>query len=258
MTFCLPDNKIHRIKDLLLKFLSLRKVTLRELQSLLGLLVFALRVIQMGWTFTKLLFRATCGVKSPFAHIRLTKSLKEDLRIWLQFIEKSNGHSLWQDDFVTSEALNLFTDSAGSYGYGEFFDGHWSAEAWPDVWAQLGLCENIVLLELFPVLVSLTIWGDHFQNKHILLHSDNEGVVFSINCLSTKSLPVITILRQIVVCCLSNNIWLKATYIPGIKNEIADNLSRFQWENFRSLAPGADPCRTPCPPHLWDLLLNSS
>lgn len=109
-------------------FLSLRKVTLRELQSLLGLLVFASRVIPMGRAFTKRLFRATCGFKSPFAHIHLIRSLKDDFRMWPQFMENCNGHSLWQDDFVSSDALKLFTDSAGAFGYGAFFDGHWSAD----------------------------------------------------------------------------------------------------------------------------------
>lgn len=133
MEFCLPDNKILRIKNVLQKCLSLKKVTLRELQSLLGLLVFASKVIPMGQTFSKRLYRATCGVKSLYAHIRLTKHIKDDLRIWLDFFENFNGHSLWQDGFVPAEALKLFTNSAGSYGYGAFFAGHWSAEAWPKI-----------------------------------------------------------------------------------------------------------------------------
>lgn len=53
--------------------------------------------------------------------------------------------------FVTIYSLDLFTDTAGSIGYGAFFNGCWSAEKWPDLWLQKGLNKNIVL-ELFPVL----------------------------------------------------------------------------------------------------------
>lgn len=49
----------------------------------------------------------------------------------------------------------LHTDAAGSRGYGAFLNSHWSAAVWPDVWKCKGLTSNIVLLELFPVLVAL-------------------------------------------------------------------------------------------------------
>lgn len=255
MEFYLPDNKILRIKALLAKLLSAKKTTLRELQSLLGLLVFTARVIPMGRAFSKRLYRATCGIKSPFAHIRITKPIKEDLKIWLQFVENFNGHSIWQEEFVDSTALNLFTDAAGSLGYGAFYNGHWSAEHWPDLWFQKGFTKNIVLLELFPVLVAICIWGEHFRNRRILLHSDNRGVVFAVNCQSSKSEPVVTLLRHLVLYCLRFNIWLKATYIEGVKNVIADSLSRFQIQTFRELVPDADLSGTPCPQQLWDLLI---
>lgn len=227
----------------------------RELQSLLGLLVFSSRVIPMGRVFCKRLYRSTCGISSPHSHIRLTENLKADLSIWLKFIQNFNGHSIWQEDFVSADSLNLFTDAAGSVGYGAYFNGLWSAEVWPDRWFQLNLHRNILLLELFPVLVAIEVWGEFLRNKRILFHSDNKGVVFYLNCLSANSLPVITVLRQIVLRCLELNIWVKAVYIPGPSNVLADCLSRQQWELFRQLAPEAELDPFPCPLHLWDLLL---
>lgn len=255
MEFLLPMNKINRIVSLLEKFLLAKKTTLRELQSLLGLLVFSSRVIPMGRVFCKRLFRSTCGFSLPHSHIRLTKHLKADLSIWLRFIRNFNGHSIWQEDFVSSDLLQLYTDAAGSIGFGVYFNGRWSAESWPDRWFQLNFHKNILLLELFPVLVAIEIWGELLRNKRILFHSDNKGVVFCLNCLSAKSLPVITVLRQIVLRCLELNIWIKAAYIPGSRNVLADCISRQQWDVFRRLAPEADLYPSPCPLHLWDILL---
>lgn len=78
MEFCLPEKKISCIKFLVLKLLAAKKSTLREIQSLLDLLTFTSRVIPMGRAFSKRLYRATCGVKSLFAHIRITRHIKED------------------------------------------------------------------------------------------------------------------------------------------------------------------------------------
>lgn len=37
-----------------------------------------------------------------------------------------------QEDFIDLESIELFMDAAGSAGYGANFQGHWSAESWPD------------------------------------------------------------------------------------------------------------------------------
>lgn len=254
MQFYLPAVKILKIKSALNKIMHSPKCTLRELQSLLGLLVFTSKVVPMGRVFTKRLFRATCGVKSPHHHIRISADMKEDLRIWSLFLDNFNGYTVWQDDFVSAKSLDLFTDAAGSVGYGAYFAGHWSAEVWPDKWVQLGLVKNIVLLEMFPVLVAVFIWGELFRNKRILLHSDNKGVVFAINTQSSRSPHVVTLLRYLVLYCLKFNIWLKVEFIEGERNVIADSLSRLQLERFHQLVPDADPIGIPCPVQLWDLL----
>lgn len=81
-------------------------------------------------------------------------------------------------------------------------------------WNQAGWCKgylkNSVLPELFPILVAIEIWGDSFRNKKILFSTDNKGVVFTINCLTSKSSPVIVLLRYFVFKCLSLNILIKA------------------------------------------------
>lgn len=146
--------------------------------------------------------------------------------------------------FLFSYAVNLFLC------FGAYFNGHWSAKVWPDLWCQSNYHKNILLLELFPVLVAIDIWGEYLRNKIIIIHSDNRGVIFCVNCLSSKPFPVITILLQILLKCLEFNIWLKASFIPGIDNNLADSLSRQQLDLFRQLAWEMDLYPTPCPQFL--------
>ncbi|KAJ1170405.1 hypothetical protein NDU88_002282 [Pleurodeles waltl] len=42
-------------------------------------------------------------------------------------------------------------------------------------------------------------------------------------------------------------------HVPGVKNDIADALSRSQWLKFRGLAPGADVQKTAVSQALWEL-----
>ena len=41
--------------------------------------------------------------------------------------------------------------------------------------------------------------------------------------------------------------------MPGVNNDVADSLSRFQMDRFRAAAPGADLSMTPLPdlPMIW-------
>lgn len=66
---------------------------LKEMQSLLGLLAFACKIMPV---FSRRLYLATSGLKSQFAHIRLTASLKDDLMVWADFLASFNWNSFFQ------------------------------------------------------------------------------------------------------------------------------------------------------------------
>lgn len=86
MLFRLPQDKLDKLKGILEYVLLVKKVTLKQMQVLLGLLVFACRVMPMGLVFSHRLSLATKGVRSPSHHIRLTVPLKADLRVRAEFL----------------------------------------------------------------------------------------------------------------------------------------------------------------------------
>lgn len=149
MEFRLPDEKIIKIRILLDFILFKCKVKLRVLQSLLGLLAFASRVLPMGRVFSKRLYHAISGISSPFHFVQITSGIRDDLKVWRRFLSTFNGNCLWQAPFCSASALHLQTDAAGSCGYGAYWDGHCSADLWPASWRDSGLASNIVLLENF-------------------------------------------------------------------------------------------------------------
>lgn len=66
----LPVDKIQKIKDKLNLFKRCKKVTLKEMQSIIGLLNFACSVVVPGRTFLRRLINLTCGLSNPKFYIR--------------------------------------------------------------------------------------------------------------------------------------------------------------------------------------------
>jgi hypothetical protein len=254
MELRLPSEKISEIKIMLELFMHVRKVTLRQLQSLIGLLNFACQVIALGRAFCRRLIDATCGVRKAHHKIRISKSIKEDLIMWQTFLSNYNGVTVMLDTAWTSaDSIEFFTDSAGGKqrGFGIYFQGRWAQANWPNEWAENGTLADITFLELFPVVVAISIWGLHLRNKKLTFNIDNKSVVYIINRKSSKSPRVMALVRTLVLQTLIHNIVIKAVHIPGKLNSIADSLSRSDFQKFRQLCPGAEDEKTPIPNHLW-------
>jgi hypothetical protein len=47
-------------------------------------------------------------------------------------------------------------------GFGIYFQGRWAQANWPNEWAENGTLADITFLELFPVVVAISIWGWRF------------------------------------------------------------------------------------------------
>jgi len=161
MELRLPEDKLIKLREKLIYFKTRKKVTLRELQLLIGLLNFACTVVKPGRAFLRRLIDLTLGLKHPNHRRWLTKESRADLNSWSVFVDNFNGKSLlslmtWEN----SEQLGLFTD-ASNLGFGATFGSKWFSDQWvPDM-----LSYHITLRELFPIVLALEIWGEYLQNK---------------------------------------------------------------------------------------------
>lgn len=84
--------------------------------------------------FSRRIYIAISGLKSPFSHIRLTTDLKEDMLIWFNFLIYFKGKTFWQEEFNVDSNFHLFTDSSGSVGFGAIWGTHWCSAPWPADW----------------------------------------------------------------------------------------------------------------------------
>ena len=204
----LPMDKLNDLKACIDEVLSYKskKITLKKLQSLIGKLNFACRAIVPGRAFCRRLIDATIGATRPFHRIRVTKGMVEDLLIWKSFLDNHNGASMMISELGESH-LELFTDAAGGIGFGAYFDGHWTNGRWPENLIEVN---NIALKELFPIVLSLFMWGDEFKNQKVVFFCDNSAVVIMINKQSSKDKQCMHLLRILVSICLKKNVVFKA------------------------------------------------
>ena len=253
----IPHDKIEQLIGIIKTVLAHKQsVTLKEMQSLLGSLNFVCRAVAPGRPFCRRLINSTCGVTKSYHHIKIKSGMRKDLSMWLKFLSDFNGISMFNDSFWSFNTdICLHTDSSAAtgHGFGAMFGSQWTIGIWPQYWHDSGLTSDITILEFYPILVAVHVWGRQLANKKVLFKCDNQAVVNIINNQTSKSDRVMVLVRAFTLQCLKLNIVFRAEHVPGSKNLITDSLSRLQMEKFRQLAPNADKHPQIVPDQLWSI-----
>ena len=78
-------------------FLKSKKVTLRQMQSLCGILNFSCSIIIPARAFSRRIYNLVQGYSDPFYKITITKQVKLDLLIWRHFLLGYNSRTFSLD-----------------------------------------------------------------------------------------------------------------------------------------------------------------
>ena len=135
---------------------------------------------------------------------------------------------------------------AGSLGYradmkGQCFAGSWAASQ---------LLQSIAYKELFPIVLAAHVWGHSWVKKHVLFRSDNDAVVHILNTQTSRVPCLMRLLSSLLLSAAHHSFSFSSQHVPGVSNQLADALSRFNWQDFCCLAPEAQPLPTVVPPEL--------
>ena len=257
MKIRIPPEKVLQILQKVKDALAMKKVTLKELQSLTGSLQFCAKAMPSARAFIRRMYSSMGQAKRPYHRVRLSRGIKEDLFMWQTFLTKFNGISYMLDSVWTlSNQLQLQTDSAGgaSLGCGAYFKGNWVFLRWPESWQGSDILRDITFLELVPIALAVCLWKENFIGKRILFQSDNMAVTHILNAKTSKSERVMTLVRQIVLWSLQFDFMINSSHLKGSDNQLIDAVSRMQWDKFRTLAPEANPLPMEIPVEFLKLL----
>ncbi|XP_053376993.1 uncharacterized protein LOC128547809 [Mercenaria mercenaria] len=234
LTAYLPGDKVSTLRRLLESAKRKKKIMLKDLQSLLGTLNFACKVIKPGRCFLRRLYDLTKGTTKPTHYIKLTKETRADLALWSNFLDKYNGCTLLTNDrFISSAQLNLYTDAAGTKGFGITHETSWAYGIFSTKVRKL----HINILELYPIAVAVMLFGKQWSNKNILFVCDNLAIVYCLQKQTSKDPIIMKLIRLIVLQSLEHNFCFTSKHIPSKENSVCDKLSRFQIEEALVEAP---------------------
>lgn len=165
-TMFIPDDKSIELKKKLTYVLNAKKVTLREIQALVGSLNCFVKTLPGSRAFNRRFYNATIGIKKPHHFIKITHTMKRDVCEWLDFLENSNGKTPFPElIWSNNDTFQLFTDSCGSCGGGAFFfNNYWTVLVWPSTWDP-ELRRDITYLELLPILVAIWLLSEQLAAK---------------------------------------------------------------------------------------------
>ena len=250
MTLRLPQEKITELRSLLEEWQTKKVCLTKDLQSLVGKLQHACKVVRPGRTFLRRMFDLLKGVPRRQRFIRLNTAFRSDLAWWGTFMEGWNGISMVPNPDAPPDAL-LFSDASGGFGCGAWSDQAWFQYLWPDCFAS----KSIAAKELLPIVMACFVWGTAWRQRHVLAHCDNQAVVEVINAGSCRDPDLMQLLRSLFFVTAHLQITLRAVHIPGHLNRAADAISRDHLISFHMQVPEARPSPTPLPPPLIELLV---
>ncbi|CAG2212893.1 unnamed protein product [Mytilus edulis] len=97
----IPPEKLDKLKFMLDQVLSKKKMALKELESITGLMAFCSRAIISARAFIRRFYDLIASVKNgkPYYTVRLNSEVKADARVWLNFLDQFNGQCYFLIDF---------------------------------------------------------------------------------------------------------------------------------------------------------------
>lgn len=249
-TLRLPQEKLSKLRLMLTQWEGKRSCTRRELESLIGYLSHACKVIRPGRTFLRYLIALLKVAHRPYHHVRISKGCQADLKWWSVFAWRWNGVSFCPVE--RSPVASMVSDASGSWGCAAVCRECWFQVQWTE-----GCKENhIAWKELLPIIIAAVLWGKQWRGMKLLAYCDNEAVVSMIHSRSSPDSRVMHLLRCLFFIEASYDFVLTACHIAGRSNYLADALSRNKLASFYTEFPQADRNPTPIPGCLLQLLMD--
>ena len=164
LSVSIPAEKLTEIKSICSEWSSKQICTKKELQSLLGLLLYVAKCIKYARYFLNRMLMLL-RENTHCSRIHITEDLKKDLRWFNAFLPVFNGVSFFKQP--PSKSIHL--DACPS-GLGAIFDHQVYSLPLPSNWRVL----NIAYTELVNILV---VWHIQWAGSSVLIRCDNQAVV---------------------------------------------------------------------------------
>ena len=249
----LPQEKLLRLRSQLDDWGDRKVCQRRELESLVGILHHACRVVRSGRTFVRRMLKGVHYHPLRPCPIRLNRSFRSDLTWWRLFLAEWNGVSFLPLP-PHLPMLHMASDASGSWGCGAWHGREWFQLRWDARSAPL----SIMLKELLPIVLACAVWGPAWGSHGVVVHCDNQAVLACLHSRTSHDKHIMHMLRTLAFVEAIHSFSLLPVYINTWDNHLADDLSRDKLSSFLSKVPHTAPRATQLPTQLVELLLDPS
>ena len=246
----LPTEKLDRLMAILTETEGKKAISKRQLQSLVGTLQHACKVIYPGRAFLRRLHALLTVGAAPYHHIRLNVDARADITWWRVFAERWNGISMFWPVLKSSPTVTVVSDASGSWGCGAYWGVEWFQWQWPP--SLVGF--SIQVKELIPIIIAAVLYGRRWENHIVQFQVDNLAVVEVVSATYSRNSHLMHLTRLLVFLASRFSFWFTATHIPGRLNSLADALSRNNVQLFLSQVTEANPQQPVIPEELVTLI----
>ena len=236
----LSPEKIKKAIDLTAVALTKRRMTLLEVQTIAGYLSWCAAVVRLGKVYLHHIWQFLASFPTsakPSTRLDTPYSVRLDFMWWHTLLPLFNGIYLFQEE---RPKLRLFSD-ASQKGLGAYYVSASEASVRQENSFSMlvrddHLGQHINILELCAIQAAFLTWAQSWSQKTVIVHTDSEVAFWALKnhkAFGAAFYP----LRHILLLASTYDIIIKPVHIPGVTNEIADALSRFEWTRLANLCP---------------------
>ena len=234
MKMSIPAEKLTEVREDIRAWSRKTKATKKDLQKLLGKLVWVSRCVKFSRSFMARLLNHLSSMhnlpdnkKSP-----IPEECRLDIRWWARYLRRFNGVECIYPDVAMDLSLEQLLDSAAlvncgdaqPMGGGAYFGSEYWSRPFP-CWLQ-DPAIAIHVKEFWVALVSAWLWGEKWAGKVVYVFCDNMAVVESLDKQKPHDPKLQELLREYMYVVCTRGFTPKFRVIGTKSNDVADYISR--------------------------------
>ncbi len=225
----LPQDKLEKAIAWVEKIWDAQSIARSELESVVGFLSFAAKVIVPGRAFLQGLFDALAKRQSYY---HLDVEMRADLNWWKEFLPQWNDIQLLKR-VADRPVYSFYTNASGKWGMEGYILGNGqtipgSKQAFSQRFSTREKSKHIGPKEMSAVLLALNKWNTQLAGSKLLIFGDNFGVVQGLTHLLIRG-AAMSPLKKIAMMLALYNIVIESQWTSTKDNWLADILSRGEW-----------------------------
>ena len=226
----IPKDRIHKVKNDIKRTLKAGVVSARFLACIAGQLISMTKAILPTKLLSRNVYRLLATKKDWRDKLCLSGAVCQDLGWWLEALNNWNGKAFTS---VAPVWVTIETD-ASQEGWGARLTDNTGIQTEAQGFWNSGMSrKHSNEREMTAVFLSLKSFIKQVAGKSILVLSDNVSTVAYINMQGGTSQNLTNIATNIWTFVVKNQIHIQVRHLSGVKNVVADHLSRlssrYEW-----------------------------